>query len=134
MVIRQITPEEKVKGDKQFIFGYGKDGEFILEPMMFFNKNLSEVEAPPVEINVHVTFKMKGSNKTYTYNRVYLPEVKYRMGTEENLVDLYKNVIQNRNFESCYSGHMATYNYNVKRAYDKIKFYYPKADISYEEK
>jgi hypothetical protein len=32
------------------------------------------------------------------------------------------------------NGHQGTYNYNVKRAYDKIKFYFPNADITYEEK
>ena len=36
--------------------------------------------------------------------------------------------------QSYYSGHLDTYNYNVKRAYDKIKYYYPNANISYEEK
>lgn len=74
------------------------------------------------------------SQTIYSYNRAYLPEVKYLIGTEENLVNLYKNEIQKRSFESYSSGHLDTYNYNVKRAYDKIKYYYPNANISYEEK
>ncbi len=74
------------------------------------------------------------SQTIYSYNRAYLPEVKYLIGTEENLVNLYKNEIQKHSFESYYSGHLDTYNYNVKRAYDKIKYYYPNANISYEEK
>ena len=128
------TPDETVNGHKQNLRGYGKEGEYILEPI--FNANLfnNELEATPLEINVHVTVKMKGSNKIYSYNRVYLPDYKYRIGTEQSLVDLYKNVIQKRTFESYYSGHLDTHNYNVKRAYDKIKYYYPNADISYEEK
>lgn len=128
------TPEEKVGRNSQNLRGYGKEGEYILEPIFDGNLFNSELEATPLEINVHVTVKMKGSDKIYSYNRAYLPELKYRIGTEQSLVDLYKNVIQKRTFDSYYNGHQGTYNYNVKRAYDKIKFYFPNADITYEEK
>ena len=128
------TPEETVGKNKQNLRGYGKEGEYILEPIFDGNILNKELEATPLEINVHVTVKMKGSDKIYSYNRAYLPELKYRIGTEQSLVDLYKNVIQKRTFDSYYNGHQGTYNYNVKRAYDKIKFYYPNADIKYEEK
>lgn len=134
LTYRVETPEKKVDNYKELYRGYGKQGGYIIEPLYLGDFFSGEIEATPLVINVHVTVKMKGSDKIYSYNRAYLPEVKYLIGTEENLVNLYKNEIQKRSFESYYSGHLDTYNYNVKRAYDKIKYYYPNANISYEEK
>ena len=131
------APAEKVNGKAQVVFGMGiKKQECIVEPQlacnsMFFDKDITACIAPPVEVNVRVTLKMD-DGKTYVFNRIYLPQVEFKQNTQQNLVDLWNNNFNVKDYKNYQQYDLETYDYNRKRCYDKIKFMFPNANISYE--
>ena len=122
-------PEEEVNGEKRAhtVYGYGTSS-VIFEPQLGVGGNSDYLcSAPPVEINVRVIVSMKG--KLYAYNRPYLPEVEYIESTQENLEKFYKERFEDYRAPGFYHEHVETHLYNKKRAYDKIKYLFPKANL-----
>jgi hypothetical protein len=125
------APIEKVNGSPQVVYGMGiRKQECIVEPQLACDENNLCI-APPVEVNVRVTLKMD-DGKTYVFNRIYLPQVEFKQNTQQNLVDLWNNNFNVKDYKNYQQYDLETYDYNRKRCYDKIKFMFPKANISYE--
>ena len=129
------APAEKVNGLPQVVYGMGiRKQECIVEPQMACDEN-NPCIAPPVEVNVRVTLKMKNSDKVYVFNRLYLPQVKFKAISKDNPKDmenLWNTAFNVRDYKDYQEEHLETYDYNRKRCYDKIKFMFPNANISYE--
>jgi len=135
------APAEKVNGKAQVVFGMGiRKQECIVEPQLactsfILDKDITACIAPPVEVNVRVTLKMKNSDKVYVFNRIYLPQVKFKAISKDNPKDmenLWNTAFNVRDYKDYQEEHLETYDYNRKRCYDKIKFMFPNANISYE--
>ena len=127
------APIEKVNDNPQVVYGMGiRKQEAIVEPQLAVCGFRNPCIAPPVEVNVRVTLKMKNSDKVYVFNRIYLPQVKFKQNTQQNLVDLWNNNFNVKDYKNYQQYDLETYDYNRKRCYDKIKFMFPKANISYE--
>lgn len=126
------APIEKVNGIPQVVWGLGdNDRQLLLEPQMACDSK-NPCIAPPVEVVVRITLKMKNSDKTYVFNRIYLPQVEFKQNTQQNLVDLWNNNFNVKDYKNYQQYDLETYDYNRKRCYDKIKFMFPNANISYE--
>ncbi len=131
------APAEKVKGVPSIVWGLGdNEKQFIIEPQLacynqYFD-GYSACIAPPVEVNVRVTLKMKNSDKVYVFNRIYLPQVKFKQNTQQNLEELWNTAFNVRDYKNYQEHDLETYDYNRKRCYDKIKYMFPNANISYE--
>ena len=127
----RYAPIEEVNGMPQVVWGVGSDKrQCIIEPQLGCDYR-NPCIAPPVEVNVRVTLKMD-DGKTYVFNRIYLPQVEFKQITQQNLVDLWNNNFNVKDYKNYQKYDLETYDYNRKRCYDKIKFMFPNANISYE--
>ena len=126
------APIEKVNGSPQVVYGMGiRKQKCIVEPQLAVSASSNSCIAPPVEVNVQVTLTMKDGKK-YVFNRIYLPQVEFKQNTQQNLVDLWNNNFNVKDYKNYQQYDLETYDYNRKRCYDKIKFMFPNANISYE--
>jgi len=130
------APIEKVNGNPQVVYGMGiRKQEAIVEPQLAVCGFRNPCIAPPVEVNVRVTLKMKNSDNVYVFNRIYLPQVKFKAISKDNQKDmenLWNTAFNVKDYKNYQEKHLETYDYNRKRCYDKIKFMFPNANISYE--
>lgn len=127
------APIEKVNGGSQVVYGMGiRKQECIVEPQLALSVYKNLCIAPPVEVNVRVTLKMKNSDKVYVFNRIYLPQVEFKNNTQAELENLWNTAFNVKDYKNYQQYDLETYDYNRKRCYDKIKFMFPNANISYE--
>ena len=125
------APIEKVNGIPQVVWGLGdNDRQLLLEPQMACDSK-NPCIAPPVEVNVQVTLTMKDGKK-YVFNRIYLPQITFKNNTQAELENLWNTAFNVKDYKNYQQYDLETYDYNRKRCYDKIKFMFPKANISYE--
>lgn len=126
------APIEKVNGGSQVVYGMGiRKQECIVEPQLALSVYRNPCIAPPVEVNVQVTLTMKDGKK-YVFNRIYLPQVEFKNNTQAELENLWNTAFNVKDFKNYQQYDLETYDYNRKRCYDKIKFMFPNANISYE--
>ena len=123
------APLENIGGRIQSYYGVGKDGNFILEPQMAVPVWYEACVAPPVEVNVQVSVKMQNDDKIYVFNRIFLPEIKTLPSTQDDLTKFYNDIKAHKLSEK-QNGHRDTYDYHIKRTFDKIKKLFPDANIS----
>ena len=126
------APVERSGGYPKIVWGCGNDQKkYLIEPQISQPGRLWCV-APPVEINVQVAVKMD-DGKVYVFNRIFLPQIGYTNCKQDELVALWKDHLNKQNNIKKYQWtRLKTYDYNRKRCYDKIKYMFPNADISYE--
>ena len=126
------APIEKVNGSPQVVYGMGiRKQKCIVEPQLAVSASSNSCIAPPVEVNVQVTLTMKDGKK-YVFNRIYLPQITFKNNTQAELENLWNTAFNVKDYKNYQQYDLETYDYNRKRCYDKIKFMFPNANISYE--
>ena len=127
------APKEDVDGVQQVVWGVGSDKrQCLLEPQLqCMGMENTNISAPPVEVNVQVTLTMKDGKK-YVFNRIYLPQITFKNNTQAELENLWNTAFNVKDYKNYQQYDLETYDYLRKRCYDKIKFMFPNANISYE--
>jgi hypothetical protein len=126
------APIEKVNDNPQVVYGMGiRKQKCIVEPQLAVCGFRNPCIAPPVEVNVQVTLTMKDGKK-YVFNRIYLPQITFKNNTQAELENLWNTAFNVKDYKNYQQYDLETYDYLRKRCYDKIKFMFPKANVSYE--
>lgn len=117
-----VSKMEKFDNYNVFYYGFGIKDRYIIEPQTALPVWYESSLLGPVEVNVQLTIKMKGSDRLYVYNRLYVPSIR---DINELTFLLYESDLYNRikyhQFDEKQKDHHALFDYHKNRAYEKLR-------------
>lgn len=100
--------------------------KYIIEPQMAFENRASSCMAPPAVVDVVVTVKLKGRDRTFVYSGEYLPEIDFLPLQADNWVSMLNRVKNNApSYYKKYPDHNPTYKFHMQHMEDKMKAVFP---------